>query len=217
MIAVVENGNAEVVVVCDNRFKQNCFLLTKPGLQSCIVVDPGYGYATIALELRQRSLSIDCIIATHAHFDHIASVALLQRDFDEPPFLCHPAEDGLLAQAGFFASMLSLDPIAAPVERRPMVDGEVRDFDGDVLRAHHTPGHTPGSIILEYRDLLFSGDLLLRAPAVVRRLPGTNPEQLELSRGKVLSSFRDETRVFPGHGRPTTIGELRQAHARREL
>jgi glyoxylase-like metal-dependent hydrolase (beta-lactamase superfamily II) len=86
-----------------------------------------------------------------------------------------------------------------------------------VLRAHHAPGHTPGSLVLEYGDLLFCGDLLLNVPAVLRRLPGTDDAQLDASRRHVLAAFAENTRVLPGHGRPRTIAELRRRFDHGEL
>jgi len=217
VIRLIEHGPARIVMICDNPFNQNCFLLLQEGAPSCLVVDPGYGYERIAGEIRGRGLSIERIVATHTHFDHVASVALLQRDFGGAPFLFHPADQPTLTTANVFALFLKTERISPPASCHPFGDGDRIDFAGDAFRALHTPGHTPGGLLLQYRDILFSGDLLLRAPSTLRKLPGLDAAQLQASREKVLGSFPDDTYVLPGHGRPHTIGELRRRVLRGEI
>ena len=217
MIEVSEHGPTRIVTICDNPFNQNCFLLLREGASSCLVVDPGYGYELIAGEIRGRGLSVERIVATHTHFDHVASVALLQRDFGGAPFLFHPDDQATLATANVFALFLKTSRIAPPASCLPFGDGDLIDFGGDAFRAFHAPGHTPGGLLFQYRDILFSGDLLLGPPSSLRRLPGLDAAQLAASRTRVLRSFPDDTCVLPGHGRPHTIGELRRRFGRGDV
>jgi hydroxyacylglutathione hydrolase len=210
VIKLIERGLTRIVAICDNPFNQNCFLLLQDRAASCLVVDPGYGYERIVGEIRGRGLSVERIVATHTHFDHVASVAPLQRDFGGSPFLFHPADQPTLATANTFALFLKTERISPPTLCLPFGEGDRLDFAGDAFCAFHTPGHTPGGLLFQYRDILFSGDLLLGGPPSLRRLPGLDVAQLEASRKRVLGSFPDDTCVLPGHGRPHTIGELRR-------
>lgn len=202
----LEHG--EVLRISSNRWKENCFVLIADGSSECVVVDPGYDSEAIVEAIVTLGLAVGAILATHAHVDHIASAALVQSRFGEPPFFLHPDEEKTLKSAHSYAMFLDAKAFVPPRAQQKISDGERLDLSGNEIKVHHAPGHTPGGCVFEVNGALFTGDLLIKATTEPRKLPGLNPEQLRASRKKLFEEFAPDTAVFPGHGRPTTLGEL---------
>jgi hydroxyacylglutathione hydrolase len=200
--------HSEVLQFSSNRWKENCFVLIGDGSASCVVVDPGYDGEAIVEAIAARGLAVAAILATHAHFDHIASAALMQSRFGDPPFFIHPGDEKTLRTAHSYALFLGAEAFAAPRAQRMLSDGDRLDFNPHEIKVRHTPGHTPGGCVFEVSGALFTGDLLIKGAEELSRLPGLNPEELHISRKLVFDEFSADTVVFPGHGRPTTVGEL---------
>jgi len=183
-------------------------VLIADGSSECVVVDPGYDSEAIVEAIVTLGLAVGAILATHAHVDHIASAALVQSRFGEPPFFLHPDEEKTLKSAHSYAMFLDAKAFVPPRAQQKISDGERLDLSGNEIKVHHAPGHTPGGCVFEVNGALFTGDLLIKATTEPRKLPGLNPEQLRASRKKLFEEFAPDTAVFPGHGRPTTLGEL---------
>lgn len=198
----------EVLQISSNRWKENCFVLVADGSAECVVIDPGYDGEAIVETIVTRGLAVAAIMATHAHVDHIASAARVQNRFGGPPFFFHPADETTLKAAHSYAMFLDAKAFVPPVARQKLSDGDRLDLGGHDITVHHAPGHTPGSCVFEVSGLLFTGDLLIKADKEPRKLPGLNPDDLQSSRKRFFDEFPPETVVFPGHGRPTTLGEL---------
>lgn len=168
--------------------------------ETVIVIDPAHDAAAIANAVDGREVA--AILLTHAHDDHIRAV----REFSalvDAPVLLHPADRMLWD---------SVYPDSAPDAE--LADGDTFAIAGLVLRAIHTPGHSPGSTCFavdgdsaEVPGLLFSGDTLFRGgPGATGRSFSDFPTIIESIRGRLLT-LNPGTTVFPGHGEPTTIGE----------
>lgn len=81
-------------------------------------------------------------------------------------------------------------------------------YPGQVL---HTPGHTQGSVCLHFAplNLLIAGDTLFAGSIGRTDLPGGDFGQIIDSLHSRVLILPDETRVLPGHGPATTVGEER--------
>ena len=79
------------------------------------------------------------------------------------------------------------------------------------LEVIETPGHTPGSVCLYWKEdgILLSGDTLFCMGYGRTDLPGGNTAELIASL-EYLFTLPPATRVFPGHGESTTIGAERR-------
>ncbi|MDA2991166.1 MAG: MBL fold metallo-hydrolase, partial [Actinomycetota bacterium] len=95
-------------------------------------------------------------------------------------------------------------------------DGAVLDFDGVAVTVDHTPGHTRGSVAFRVSGdgagLVFTGDTLFKRSVGRTDLPGGSGRDLLGSIVTKLLVLDDDTRVLPGHGEATTIGEERRAN-----
>jgi glyoxylase-like metal-dependent hydrolase (beta-lactamase superfamily II) len=173
------------------------------------VIDPGYDGDEITGAIKERGLSVSGVLATHAHFDHIASVSAVQAACGAPPFYVHAGDAKILKTANVYTTFLNSGKFEVPAASLGLSDGEVLALGGRSLKVIHAPGHTPGGCVFEAGGALFTGDLLIKTSEELRRLPGFDAALLESSRRRVLDGFPPASRVFPGHGKETSLGELR--------
>lgn len=163
------------------------------------IVDPGGDEELLLAEIEKRGLTLEYIIATHGHPDHVCGNRKLQ-EVSGAKIIMHSADVDFFEQPevkGYF-SMLGLEP-------SPPVDIIVNEGDdisiGNVtLQIIHTPGHTPGGICLYNAPHLITGDTLFVGGLGRTDFPGgSHQELLESIRTKLLV-LPKETVVWPGHG-----------------
>ncbi|CAN5316353.1 MBL fold metallo-hydrolase [soil metagenome] len=192
-------------------FQENCYVIGDEESGVGVIVDPGDEAARISLAVEQTGLEIGRILLTHAHVDHIGAVAALVDEY-ACPVLAHREAELMLQQAPTQAMMMGMR-----FGRVPSLDGYIEDEEvvavgGLRLRALFTPGHAPGHLALHVEDeeIVLSGDALFAGSVGRVDLPGGSMEVLMRSIGDRLLALPDETRVYSGHGPPTTIGEERE-------
>jgi len=201
----------DTVVV--SPFQTNCYIVADPKTREGIVIDPGDEPARIVAVVDFHKITVKFIVATHGHPDHVLGVQGVKEATGAPFWM--PEEDWEFARNAHWQAQL-YHWLAAPV---PEPDGFLKE--GQVLEVGQlrftvlsVPGHTPGHIALSLTDAkgtlhLFSGDVLFAGSVGRTDLPGGNWEALQQSL-KRLMALPDETIVYPGHGRITTIGEERR-------
>ena len=130
-------------------YQTNTYIIHEENSKSCCVIDPGYQANTILEKLDALGLTLEAILLTHGHFDHVGAVKDLAADTDCRVFLC--AEDTALPP------MLTAGPL---YYTDTYADGTILNIAGLHIRVIHTPGHTPGGVCLLVDDVIFSGDTL---------------------------------------------------------
>jgi glyoxylase-like metal-dependent hydrolase (beta-lactamase superfamily II) len=198
-------------------FFKNGFLVACERSREAVLIDPGDEVDGFLSDVATRQLIVRYILLTHAHVDHITGVAAAKRALSVPIYL-HEGDLFLYDSAVRQGAMLGL-----PVESPPPVDafyvpGQVLSFGACEVRPHHTPGHCPGGVCLQIgaagqpgKDL-FVGDTLFAGSIGRTDLPGGDYATLIASIRNVLFSFDDDSRVHPGHGPSTTIGQERRTN-----
>ena len=170
-----------------------------------LIVDPGAEPDKILACVRQHGVRPTAILLTHGHVDHIGAVPHIAAAFDIPVIL-HRADHPL-----YGSPSNALPPWLPPVEGLPQaVATEENRIDGAwALSILPTPGHTPGSVSYYFPGdaCAFSGDALFSGSIGRTDLPGGDHEQLRSSLLRELMALPPQTRVYPGHGPRTTIGE----------
>ena len=173
-------------------YQTNTYIIHEENTKSCCVIDPGYQANTILEKLDALGLTLEAILLTHGHFDHVGAVKDLAADTDCRVFLC--AEDTALPP------MLTAGPL---YYTDTYADGTILNIAGLHIRVIHTPGHTPGGVCLLVDDVLFSGAPLFAGGCGRTDLGG---DWSTLVRSlKRLSQIEGYFKVLPGHGESTTL------------
>jgi hydroxyacylglutathione hydrolase len=187
----------------------NCTILGDEVTHEAVVVDPGDNIPEILSRLQKHGLTLRQIVVTHAHIDHVGGAAQL-RKLTGAPVIMNQQDLGLLGMMQMQAGWLGVPtPEVAPPDASAE-DGLTVGLTTLPAQVLHTPGHTPGSICLLFH---FNDQHLLLAGSIGRTdLPGGNGQQILRSLRERLLVLPDATRVLPGHGPETTIGEERQSN-----
>ncbi len=175
-----------------------------------MVIDPGGEAERVAAALKRLKKKLAYILITHAHFDHIGGVAGLVAATGAVVGL-HPADLPLLHRQGG-AQYFGFNLPTSPEPGLLIQPGQVLEAASLRLEALFVPGHTPGHVAyyLPEAKAVFTGDVLFQRGIGRTDLPGGDYDTLMRSIRDVLFALPDETRVYPGHGPSTTIGDEKQ-------
>ncbi|RUM91182.1 MAG: MBL fold metallo-hydrolase [Thermovibrio sp.] len=192
-------------------FLVNTILFWDEETKEAAVVDPGSKEVLEDIEdtVDREDLNVVYVINTHEHPDHTAANAWAKLKFPEAKLIMHPeakrnlnfwveSEIGLMAGAEY-----------SPTPDITVNEGDVLSLGNSELRILHTPGHSPGSIVLysPTNRVAFVGDLIFKGSIGRYDLPMSDFSQLKSSIFKVLKELPQDTVLIPGHGEKTTIGE----------
>jgi hydroxyacylglutathione hydrolase len=176
----------------------NCFLVGDQEAELAVVIDPGFDKASeaerILKEIDRNNFHVKYIVNTHGHPDHTDGNKTL-KDATSAPLLIHELDAPMLENT---------------TADKTLREGNILEIGEVKLRVLHTPGHSPGSVALLAADAVFVGDTLFAGSVGRYDLPGGSLEQLMNSIKTKLLVLPDDTKVFPGHGPVTTIGEERR-------
>jgi glyoxylase-like metal-dependent hydrolase (beta-lactamase superfamily II) len=187
----------------------NCFVLGCEETLHAAVIDPGDEADRILTSLAESQLTLDYIINTHGHFDHVGANKRL-KDASNAPILIHALDAPMLSQLAASASAWGLTIENSPPPNRTIDEGDTVSFGNITLTVIHTPGHTPGGVSLKTQGHVFVGDTLFSGSIGRTDFPGGNFETLKASIQEKLFALDDDVEVYTGHGPQTTIGQERR-------
>ena len=183
--------------------------------EKLVIVDPGGADEELLDYINEKRAKTIEIMLTHGHFDHVGGIPVLFKNYNVSKIYIHKSDGFYLGKGAKEKHIECFAPIKMDRYIREMKDEfpDATDYvaEGDEVNGFtvwHTPGHTEGSVCY-YRkenDILFSGDTLFRRSRGRTDLLGGNEEKLIKSL-KRLITLPKETKVYPGHGANTTIGE----------
>jgi glyoxylase-like metal-dependent hydrolase (beta-lactamase superfamily II) len=189
---------------------ENCFLFRREGSDRLLVVDPGEEEERILAAIEATGASVEAILVTHCHFDHIGAVAPVAKATGAPVY-CPEIEVPVLADIMAFVPWEGFGPYESYEADEIVRGGEMLELAGLEIDVVFTPGHSPGHVTYAVRDeeAIFSGDVLFQGSVGRVDLPGGDGPTLLASIGKLLDTYPDETAVHPGHMGLTTLGAER--------
>ena len=195
-------------------FATNCYLVRAPETDDCWIVDAGAEPGDMIESVRRHEMTPVRIILTHAHADHIAGMNAVREAFPGIPLLIHTNEKDWLADPTLNLSAAFGMPLTTAPADQLLEGGESLELGGAHFDVIHTPGHSPGGITLHcpIARLAIVGDTLFAGSIGRFDFPTSNEADLFRSIGETLYALPEETRVFPGHGPPTTIGRERESN-----
>ena len=173
-------------------YQTNTYILSNDN--EALVIDPGYEADAILDALQGKTLK--AILLTHGHVDHVGAVKELVAETGCDVYI-HPAESAMppMMTAGqlYYTHTYGEGDTISPVS-------------GIEFHVLHTPGHTPGSVCLLWKDQMFSGDTLFEGSCGRVDLPGGDPRVM-LESLRRLASLQADYHVHPGHGGSTTLAQ----------
>jgi hydroxyacylglutathione hydrolase len=190
--------------------QENSFLIRRDGGDRALLVDPGDEAPKLLGAIEALGVTLDAILLTHCHFDHIGAVAPVARATGAPVY-CPEIEVPLLQDVMAYVPWPGFGPFENHDPEHTVAGGEglsLAGFDIDVL---FTPGHSPGHVTYAFdgEHALFSGDVLFQQSIGRTDLPGGDHATLLASIATLLDRFDDDTVVHPGHMGLTTLGAER--------
>jgi hydroxyacylglutathione hydrolase len=203
-------GELDVRMFTVGPVQENCFIARPDGSDRAIVVDPGDEADRLLGAIDELNLSVDAILLTHTHFDHVGAVAPVARATGAP-VTCPALETFVLADINSFVPFPGFGPFESYDADETVEGGERLQLAGLDIEVLHTPGHSPGHVTYAIEDggALFSGDVLFQGSVGRVDLPGGDWETLLASIGTLVDRFDENTTVYPGHMGITTLGRER--------
>lgn len=193
--------------------QQNCTLLWCTATKQAAVIDPGGDLDRIRAAIAQAGVTLEKVIVTHGHIDHCGQAGVLAREHGVPIEGPHEADRFWIARLaedgrGYGVPGESFEP------DRWLDEGDVVQVGEVELAVHHTPGHTPGHIVLHHAPsrLAIVGDVLFQGSVGRTDFPMSDPQALIDSVVTKLWPMGDETIFLPGHGPPGQIGRERASN-----
>lgn len=197
-----------VEIFCSGPALTNSILLGCPKTRKGAIIDAPFDVSRQLLErISQLELSMEMLLITHSHWDHIAEVALLKNSLDQISVYVHKADEPNLRNPGI-DGLPMIRPVEGVVPDQILRDGQ-KLFLGELeIEVLHTPGHSPGSVcfFLPREKILISGDTLFKGTIGNLSFPTSQPHLMWHSLER-LAKLPAETRVIPGHGEETSIGK----------
>jgi glyoxylase-like metal-dependent hydrolase (beta-lactamase superfamily II) len=192
----------------------NAYLLTDSGGGAVLVDAPEGIWAQAEPILEREGCRLSELWITHGHWDHTQGAAEVVRR-SGVPVSAHLGDRPLLETPEVMRPLLVPGIEVEPVKvDRWLGDGDAVSALGQAVAVSHVPGHSDGSLMFHFPEAAaaFAGDALFRGSVGRTDLPGGDFEALRRSIQTRIYTLPDDTRVFPGHGAPTTVGAERASN-----
>ncbi len=182
----------------------NCYIIEHN--QDAIIIDAPEDYIPVNEILEKNNLKVQALLCTHMHFDHVSGVNYF---LENTKAKVYAGKGDIDMKDTFFGRSMNfgLEPVE-PFTPEVLEEG-MHAFGSIEFECIHTPGHSPGGLCFYIKEAntLISGDTLFRLSIGRSDFPGGNEKTLLESIKNKLLTLPDDTMVFPGHGRQSTILE----------
>ena len=196
-------------------FQCNCSIIGCEKTKEAIIIDPGDEAETIIALVQKHGLKPKYLLHTHAHLDHVGATKLV-KDQCRGEICLHRDDQFLYDNVAMQASLFFLPTPPTTKVDQYVEEGDALQFGKYKIEILHTPGHTPGSVtfylVAENKPLLFTGDTLFLGSIGRTDLWGGDYATILKSIKTKLFDFDAQTKVYPGHGPATTLGQEKNSN-----
>jgi glyoxylase-like metal-dependent hydrolase (beta-lactamase superfamily II) len=194
--------------------QENCYIVRTPGSGRAVIIDPGDEADRLLDALKALEINtVEAILLTHTHFDHVGAVAPVARATGAPVY-CPELETQVLADINAYVRWPGFGPFESYDADQTVGGGETLELAGMTFEVSFVPGHSPGHVSYGLRDdgALFSGDVLFQGSVGRVDLPGGDWPTLLASIDSLLQAYPGEMTVYPGHMGLTTLAAERDTN-----
>ncbi len=187
----------------------NTYFVYREGNDTCVVFDPADKGKYLFEKFSENGFKPEAILLTHGHFDHIWGVEELKELSGAEVYASEDEED-LLSDARKNVSASCGRPCTIKADHY-LKENEELEIADMKIRCIKTPGHTPGGMCfyIEEAGFLIAGDTLFCESVGRTDLPGGSMGTLIRSIEDKILTLPDDTKVYPGHGDPTSVSNER--------
>ena len=207
-------------------WQANCYVVSADGRRA-VIFDPGVdAFEPITQIVDENELSVEAVLLTHGHIDHVATAAQVADHYGVPAYL-HEADRELLtdpssgrAEMAAMIAQLGVD-VREPADLRLLSGGESVDAAGMQFEVVHAPGHRPGCVLFrhalteplpeasEVSEIVFSGDVVFAGSIGRTDLPGGDHNVMLATLADIVVQLPDSAVLLPGHGPQTSMARER--------
>ena len=183
------------------QIQTNCYVVTDETTKACAIIDPGDESEQIIRYLQEAGLTPEAIFVTHGHYDHTVAIDDIIQAYDIPVYI-HPQDTTTSPRPNPYRYL-------ADQNTRFYAEGDTIPVGGLTFSILGTPGHSPGSVVIQCENALFTGDTLFLDSCGRTDLPGGDMDVLMGSLRRLFLLPGDYT-VYPGHMQETTLDRERR-------
>lgn len=204
----------KVIVIPVTPYEQNCSLIICEETKKAAIVDPGGEPERILAMVEKHGVSVDKVLLTHGHLDHVGATEVVANKLDVP--IIGPEKEDLfwLEQLESQSQRFGFPPHTSFTPTAWLEENEIVEVGNIKLKVLHIPGHTPGHVALldEVSKQIIVGDILFNGGIGRSDFPRGDQFQLVSGIKNKLLTLSAETVVYPGHGPTTTIGQEKRSN-----
>jgi glyoxylase-like metal-dependent hydrolase (beta-lactamase superfamily II) len=189
---------------------ENTYIFRRDGSSQALIVDPGEEAPRLLHAIDELGLTLEGILLTHTHFDHVGAVAPVAKATGAEVWVPE-IEKPVLADIMSFVPWEGFGPFESWDAEHTLTGGEKLELAGFEIDVIFTPGHSPGHVTYSVADeaAIFSGDVLFEQSVGRTDLPGGDWATLLESIRGLVDDLPEETTVYPGHMGVTSLGAER--------
>ena len=189
--------------ILNKPIDSNSFVIYSQQNSSCIIVDPGTEDCFNLIKfIEERNLKPEYIFLTHEHFDHIWGVRKLKELYDAKIVCSTDCALRIIDKKknmSVFYNQVGFETFNANITIEEI--GHRLIWNSNLIQFINAPGHTQASICISIRDVLFTGDTIIKSLKTIVKLPSDNKQLLVRSLEKIFSRFdKKSILAYPGHG-----------------
>jgi len=188
----------KVFRIINGKVESNVYIVTYNN--QTYIIDPGFDYNGIFTYIEENKLKVKAILLTHGHYDHCSALDQVAAKYNCPAYM--DLSDMIFIES-LTSKVKAVKGMSIKLNTRIQ---DIHQMNNPDIRILSSPGHSPGSVVIEFKNelSLFVGDTIFKQSVGRVDLPGSSPSALDESLMMIVS-FPSKTVIYPGHGEKTNV------------